>query len=137
MCPRSLHGHNYTCNLYWGGVNSNWRTTTYSVQVHCESVCLPCSPSHRWSNNSFIQRRREQTFKYCMVLTTRATSDGMTVTACTSGGVYVTACNLWWSLCNSMYLWWSLSTLYLHACQVRVAVGDSGLCCTCVTYFEC
>ena len=36
-----------------------------------------------------------------------------------------------------MYLWWSLCTLYLHACQVRVTVGDSGLCCcTCVTYFE-
>ena len=31
----------------------------------------------------------------------------------------------------------SLCTLYLHACQVRVTVGDSGLCCcTCVTYFE-
>ena len=26
-----------------------------------------------------------------------------------------------------MYLWWSLCTLYLHACQVRVTVGDSGL----------
>ena len=27
--------------------------------------------------------------------------------------------------------------LYSHACQVRVTVGDSGLCyCTCVTYFE-
>ena len=35
-----------------------------------------------------------------------------------------------------MCLWWSLRTLYLHACQVRVTVGDSGLCCTCVTYFE-
>ena len=39
--------------------------------------------------------------------------------------------------CMRMYLWWSLCTLYLHACQVRVTVGDSGLCCcTCVTYFE-
>ena len=28
-----------------------------------------------------------------------------------------------------MYLWWSLCTLHLHACQVRVTVGDSGLCC--------
>ena len=28
-----------------------------------------------------------------------------------------------------MYLWWSLCTLYLHACEVRVTVGDSGLCC--------
>ena len=28
-----------------------------------------------------------------------------------------------------MYLWWSLHPLYLHACQVRVTVGDSGLCC--------
>ena len=36
-----------------------------------------------------------------------------------------------------MYLWWSLRTLYLLACQVRVTVGDSGLCCcTCVTSFE-
>ena len=36
-----------------------------------------------------------------------------------------------------MYLWWSLCTLYLHACQVRVTVGDLGLCCcACVTYFE-
>ena len=30
-----------------------------------------------------------------------------------------------------------LCTLCLHACQVRVTVGDSGLCCCiCVTYFE-
>ena len=36
-----------------------------------------------------------------------------------------------------MYLWSSLCTLNLHACQVRVTVGDSSLCCcTCVTYFE-
>ena len=36
-----------------------------------------------------------------------------------------------------MYTWWSLCTLYLHACQVRVTVCNSGLCyCTCVTYFE-
>ena len=35
------------------------------------------------------------------------------------------------------HLWWSLiCTLYLHVCQVRVTVGDSGLCCcTCVTSF--
>jgi len=32
-----------------------------------------------------------------------------------------------------VYPWWSLCTLYLHACQVRVTKGDSGLCCcTCV-----
>ena len=36
-----------------------------------------------------------------------------------------------------MYLWWSLCTLYLHARQVRVTVGDTDLCCcVCVTYFE-
>ena len=30
-----------------------------------------------------------------------------------------------------------LCTLYLHKCQVRVTVGDSGLCCcTCVAYSE-
>ena len=38
----------------------------------------------------------------------------------------------------TLYLWSSVGTLYLHACQVRVTVGDSrsGLCCTCVAYFE-
>ena len=35
-----------------------------------------------------------------------------------------------------MYLWRSLCTWYLHACQVRVTVGYSGLCCTCLTSFE-
>ena len=36
-----------------------------------------------------------------------------------------------------MYLRWCLRPLYLHACQVRVTVGNSGLCCcTCVTSFE-
>ena len=29
-----------------------------------------------------------------------------------------------------------LCTLYLHMCQVRVTVGDLGLCCTCVMYLE-
>ena len=28
-----------------------------------------------------------------------------------------------------MYYWWNLCALYLLACQVRVTVGDSGLCC--------
>ena len=36
-----------------------------------------------------------------------------------------------------MYVWWSSCTLYLHARQVRVTTGDSGLCCwVCVTPFE-
>ena len=35
------------------------------------------------------------------------------------------------------HLWWNSCTLYLHACHVRVAVGDSGLCCcVCVASFE-
>ena len=34
-------------------------------------------------------------------------------------------------------LWWSLCTSYLHACQVRVTVGDSGLrCCVLVASLE-
>ena len=39
---------------------------------------------------------------------------------------------------QTMYLMWNLCTLYLLACQVKVTVGDSGLCC-CVwlTSFEC
>ena len=28
-----------------------------------------------------------------------------------------------------LYRWWSLCTLYLHACQMRVTVGNSGFCC--------
>ena len=35
-----------------------------------------------------------------------------------------------------LFFRWGLRTLYLHACQVRVTVGDSGLCCACVTSFE-
>ena len=49
------------------------------------------------------------------------------------------SCKRWGGISGGalgMYLWWSLCTLYLHACQVRVAEGNSGLCCICVTYFE-
>ena len=36
-----------------------------------------------------------------------------------------------------IYLWWSLCTLYILVCQVRVTIGDSGLCCcVCVTSVE-
>ena len=39
---------------------------------------------------------------------------------------------------QKMYLWWRSCTFYLHACHVRVTVGDLGLCCcSCVTSFEC
>ena len=31
----------------------------------------------------------------------------------------------------------SWCSLYWHACQVRVTVGDSGLCCLCVRSFKC
>ena len=48
---------------------------------------------------------------------------------CTSGGVYVPCIYMH----TRMYLWWSLCTLYLHARQVRVTVGDTGLCC-CARY---
>ena len=43
-----------------------------------------------------------------------------------------------WYICHwgqpflRLYLWWSLCTLYWHARQVRVTVGDSGLCSACV-----
>ena len=45
---------------------------------------------------------------------------------CTSDGVYVPCIytHARWELLW-MYFWWSLCTLYLHACQVRVTVGDS------------
>ena len=36
-----------------------------------------------------------------------------------------------------MWLWWSLYTLYLLICRVRVTIGNSGLCCVCVTSFKC
>ena len=35
-----------------------------------------------------------------------------------------------------MRLWWSLCTLCLLACQVRVPVGDSGLCCCLFDIFQ-
>ena len=60
---------------------------------------------------------------------------------CTSGGVYVDVplvefMYLEFARIPGEYLWWSLCTCYLYACQVRVTVGDPGLCCcTCVRYF--
>ena len=38
---------------------------------------------------------------------------------------------------SQVYFWWSLCALHLLARQVRATVGDSGLCCVCVTSFEC
>ena len=36
-----------------------------------------------------------------------------------------------------IYLWWNLCIMYLFACQVRVSIGGSGLCCcVCVTSLE-
>ena len=35
-----------------------------------------------------------------------------------------------------VYVWWSMCTFCLRACQVRVTIGDSDLCCVCVTSFE-
>ena len=44
----------------------------------------------------------------------------------------------WWASFLRMCLWWSLCTLCLLACQVRVTVGDSGLCWWfCVMAFKC
>ena len=38
---RALDGHVYTCNQYWGVLNnSNLRTTSYLIEVHCESIFL-------------------------------------------------------------------------------------------------
>ena len=54
----------------------------------------------------------------------------------------ITVCGMPWGSGTTikikrMYLWWSLCALYLLACQVRVTVGDLGLCCcVCVTSFE-
>ena len=35
-----------------------------------------------------------------------------------------------------LYFWWCSCTMYLLVCQVRVTVGDSGLCCVCGASFE-
>ena len=41
-----------------------------------------------------------------------------------------------WLKSMRRYLRWSLCTVYLHACHLRVTVGNSGLhCCTCVTFY--
>ena len=65
-----------------------------------------------------------------LALEIRNTSTTKTwVTYCNSPGVRVNTRYI------GMYLSWSLCILYLHACQVKVAVGDSGLCCcTCYVF---
>ena len=39
--------------------------------------------------------------------------------------MYLVFTRIW----GKSYLWWSLCTLHLHVYQVKVTVGDSGLCC--------
>ena len=43
-------------------------------------------------------------------------------------------CGITFSFCSvsRMYFWWGLCPLYLHTCQVRVTIGNSGLCCPCI-----
>ena len=56
---RSLDGQNYTCNQYWGCVNSSWRTTTYSVQVHCESPDV-CNPQDRHAGSVITSVKKKK-----------------------------------------------------------------------------
>ena len=57
----------------------------------------------------------------------RKTVQGDVNDNCSGSGVISALC-----ICKKrMYLWWRSCTLYLHACQMRVTVGDSGLCCSC------
>ena len=56
---RSLDGQNYTCNQYWGCVNSSWRTTTYSVQVHCESPDV-CNPQDRHAGSVITSVKKKE-----------------------------------------------------------------------------
>ena len=72
---RSLDGQNYTCNQFWGGVNSNWRTTTYSVQVHCESPDV-CNPPDKHAGSVITsvkkkEKKNKQTNKQKTPLTVR------------------------------------------------------------------
>ena len=53
------------------------------------------------------------------------------------GYIYMCVCVTGGHPFSRMYLWCSLCSLYLCACQVRVAVGDLGLCCcACVACFK-
>ena len=49
-------------------------------------------------------------------------------TTLSAGYKFKCTCLTYGISCNRMYLW-CLCTLYLHGCQVRFTVGDSGLCC--------
>ena len=41
----------------------------------------------------------------------------------------VTVVEFMYLVLQGVHLWWSLCTLYLFECEVRVTIGDSGLCC--------
>ena len=96
-----------------------------------------------------VQQPQEQRYPFlpvCAVFSCVQTMVWLLVFVIFNVRTYVDACDYTQGLYEqresaqkvTMYLWWSLCTLYLHACQVRVTVGDSGFCCccTCVTYFE-
>ena len=73
----------------------------------------------------------------CVNLVNNAIKNSIADTARTLNREYSFHCNFVRSrvdvpLVEVMYL-----VFYLHACQVRVTVGDTGICCcACVTYFE-
>ena len=52
------------------------------------------------------------------------------------GGVIVGGSILFFSFFLRLYFWWCSRTMYLLVCQVRVTVGNSGLCCVCGVSFE-
>ena len=112
--------------------------------AHAESTHK--GASQRLKHATQVQQRRESptttlTWIACKCKVHKLMPVHTCVTECARivGYIYICVC-----VCVTgghpflrMYLWWSLCTLYLHACQLRVAVGDSGLCCcACIACFK-
>ena len=122
---------------YGGGGRGRGRVYTYRYTVTTRMTCIKMGSGERHFNVSLILR--DKVTRPCPQTTTflkrKESRSGIEPRSFRLPAQRLTASPNRLSL--RMYLWWGLCTLYLHACHVRVTVGDSGLCCcSCVTYFE-
>ena len=108
----------------WPGSRSPEKSVLFQMAKcwGCTSggVCVPCIYSHA-PDESY--RRRLQSLLSCL---------------CDLFQALINSLGCWFCKMLRMHLWWSLCTVCLlnFMSQVRVHVGDSSLCCVCVTSFK-
>ena len=116
-----------TITFTWlSGLEYHWaHNTGRVVGVFCRLLPTPSPLSYKHTHTHARTHRHIHTRIWLPIHNSRLCKNDKAKYNCLSGILFKDL---------RMYLWWSLCTMYLHTCQVRVTVGNSGLCC-CITYF--